>query len=132
MTAPNPAQEERAKLNFDFDDEPALSQEATHQKVQEINEKAGWTARAPRRAKEQDVPKNPDDMKERRPGRRQKTGRTLSFNTKIKPETYEQLCSLADKATDKEGRPVSFAEIIERGLESLQRTELENKGREGD
>ena len=53
-------------------------------------------------------------------GRRIKTGRTLSFNTKIRPETYEKIRSLSDKATEREGRPVSFAEIIERGIERLE------------
>ena len=42
------------------------------------------------------------------------------FNTKIRPETYEKIRSLSDKATEREGRPVSFAEIIERGIEKLE------------
>ena len=120
MTSTNPAQEDRAKLSFDLDEEdPEISPEATQRKLQEISEKSGFIARAPRRAKEQDTAKAPDDPKERRPGRRTKTGRTFPFNTKIKPETYDQIRSLADEATDKEGRPVTFAEIIERGLDAL-------------
>ena len=45
--------------------------------------------------------------------------RTLSLTTN-RPETYEKIRSLSDKATEREGRPVSFAEIIERGIERLE------------
>ena len=95
--------------------------ETTHQKIQEISEKAGFNARAPRRSSvKPEVANKPEVFPERRRGRRTKTGRTLSFNTKIKPETYEKIRSLSDKATEREGRPVSFAEIIERGIEKLE------------
>jgi hypothetical protein len=124
MTTASTTGEGRARLDFDLgDDEPVISPETTHQKIQEISEKAGFNARAPRRSSVKpevaDIDK-PEVLPERRRGRRIKTGRTLSFNTKIRPETYEKIRSLSDKATEKEGRPVSFAEIIERGIEKLE------------
>ena len=51
---------------------------------------------------------------------RARTGRTHAFNTRIKPETYQDICTLADEATQQEDRPVSLAEIIERGIEALK------------
>jgi hypothetical protein len=59
----------------------------------------------------------PEVLPERRRERRTETGRALSLNTQIIPETYEKIRSLSDKATERLGRPVSFAEIIERGIE---------------
>jgi hypothetical protein len=125
MTTASTTGEGRARLDFDLgDDEPVISQETTHQKIQEISEKAGFNARAPRRSSVKPEVGNihmpPEALPERRRGRRTKTGRTLSFNTKIRPETYEKIRSLSDKATEREGRPVSFAEIIERGIEKLE------------
>ena len=125
MTVQNTADEGRARLSFEIeDDEPEMSKEVTRQKIKQISEQSGWNARAPRELPAKDaVPaeKGPETLKEHRHrGRRTKTGRTFPFNTKIKPETYDQIRSLADEATDKEGRPVSFAEIIERALDRLQ------------
>ena len=127
MTTASTTGEGRARLDFDLgDDEPVISQETTHQKIQkiqEISEKAGFNAGAPRRSSVKPEVANihkPEVLLERRRGRRTKTGRTLSFNTKIRPETYEKIRSLSDKATEREGRPVSFAEIIERGIEKLE------------
>jgi hypothetical protein len=122
MTTASTTGEGRARLDFDLgDDEPVISPETTHQKIQEISEKAGFNARAPRRSSvKSEAAHKPEVLPERRRGRRTKTGRTLSFNTKIRPETYEKIRSLSDKATEKEGRPVSFAEIIERGIAKLE------------
>jgi hypothetical protein len=127
MTKASTTGEGRARLDFDLgDDEPVISPETTHQKIQkiqEISEKAGFNARAPRHSSVKSEVANihkPEVLPERRRGRRTKTGRTLSFNTKIRPETYEKIRSLSDKATEREGRPVSFAEIIERGIAKLE------------
>src|SRR5690242_590977 len=106
MTAQNTAQEGRARLSFDpEDDEPENSPEATHRKIHEISDKAGFIARAPRRVPAKDVVPaiTAPDVDEERPRRRRaKTGRTYPFNTKIRPETYDKICSLADEATEKE------------------------------
>ena len=51
MTTASTTGEGRARLDFDLgDDEPVISPETTHQKIQEISEKAGFNARAPRRS----------------------------------------------------------------------------------
>jgi hypothetical protein len=121
MTIANTTGEGRARLDFELgDDEPSISPEITDEKIREISEKAGFNAGGPRRSSVKSEIAKPEVLPERRRGRRTKTGRTLSFNTKIRPETYEKIRSLSDKATEREGRPVSFAEIIERGIEKLE------------
>ena len=102
-------QNERAKLNLNFDDEPVSPTRAEiDEKVREISEQSGFVSTAPA------VKSQPSAPKPRRT--RAKTGRTYPFNTKIKPETYDMICHLADTASEEEGRPVSLAEIIERSI----------------
>jgi len=127
MTTQKPAQDERAPLNFSFpEDEPELTREAKQEKLREINEKGGWnraTRRAPANSEAAVSPK-PAAQQKRTRRRRQKTGRTFPFSTKIKEETYDTILSLADKATEKEHRPVSLAEIIERAVENLEKADI--------
>lgn len=119
---------DRAKLSFDIgDDENSKpsQKEVITQKVHEISEQSGFKAiSAPRPSAEKTAPaarKNsqPTARGDRR--RRAKSGRTYPFNTKIKQETYDDICSLADAATAQEKRPVSLAEIIERGVDALKK-----------
>lgn len=127
------APETRARLSFDLDDEDVSSspiaqeKEMVVRKVQEISRKSGFTATVAPRAEPEpiivpaaaiDMTVN-DGLKKTR--RRAKTGRTYPFNTKLREATYEDICMLADKASEKEGRPVSLAEIIERGMDLLKK-----------
>ena len=124
--------EPRARLSFDLDEDdfspPSVepSKEVVEQKVQEISKKSGFTATvapkespAPIVVPPVSVLQTPPDFKKIR--RRAKTGRTYPFNTKLKEETYEAICMLADSLTEKEGRPVSLAEVIERSIELLKK-----------
>ncbi|WP_282610997.1 hypothetical protein [Pelagibius sp. Alg239-R121] len=77
--------------------------------IKQASDQAGFPSRDP-------APKRP---RAKRVRTRPKTGRTYPFNTKIKPETYDKICELADTATETEGRVVSMAEIIERAVHSL-------------
>lgn len=126
MSISDTVQEDRARLNFDFEEEEEDTAQAKEQfakKIEEISNKSGFTARSSSRnfVKEQDHEVADDPNLVKRPRRRRaKTGRTYPFNTKIKPETYDKICDLADTATVKEGRPVSLAEIIERAIEALE------------
>jgi hypothetical protein len=128
----NPHQEDRAKLSFELEEEDsAASKEAIDRKIQEISKQSGFTARTSTGApadKLAPAPKQAGTIEERPRRHRAKTGRTYPFNTKIKPETYEKICTLADTATDREGRPVSLAEIIERALESYAGVRNEGEG----
>ena len=100
-------QNERAKLNLNFDDDSSTPTRAEiDQKVKEISAEAGFVSKSP--------VLNQHTSRPRRT--RAKTGRTYPFNTKIKPETYDMICHLADTASEEEGRPVSLAEIIERAI----------------
>jgi len=125
MSTQNTAQEDRARLSLDFDDdeEDMQAKEAMNRKIEKISEESGFVARAPSRAPA-GLPKPAPGGTEAAPARvkrrRAKTGRTYPFNTKIKPETYDEICLLADTATEEEGRPVSLAEIIERAVEALK------------
>lgn len=124
--------EPRARLSFDLDEEDFSpqpvepSKEVVAQKVQEISKKSGFTATvthkeapAPIVVPSPSILQTPTDFKKIR--RRAKTGRTYPFNTKLKEETYETICMLADSLTEKEGRPVSLAEVIERSVELLKK-----------
>lgn len=53
-----------------------------------------------------------------RPWRR--TGRTHPVNTNIKPEYNEALMTLVVEMSEREGRPVSKAEVLERAIDSLR------------
>jgi hypothetical protein len=124
--------EPRARLSFDLDEDDFLpsavepSKELVEKKVQEISKKSGFTATvAPKEVPASIVvppvavmQTTPDFKKIRR---RAKTGRTYPFNTKLKEETYESICTLADSLTEKEGRPVSLAEVIERSIDLLKK-----------
>ena len=123
MSVQDAVQEDRAKLSFDFDDDDvAEAKEQFSRKVEEISEEAGFTARRlPSRNTRTKEDGGQDSAKSARKRRhRAKTGRTYPFNTKIKEETYDQICRLADLATEKEGRPVSLAETIERAVDALE------------
>jgi len=112
----------RQKLSFDLgDDEDDVfepSPEEIKAKAKKISKKAGFTATSPKKV----VNKNTQEKAPVVPIRRTRarTGRTHAFNTRIKPETYNDICMLADQATVDEDRPVSLAEIIERGIEALK------------
>jgi hypothetical protein len=116
--------EGRARLDLDLgDDEPLISPETTHQKIQEISEKAGFNA--VRRAAPQSNQKESIFISRRfsqsaAVGAALKPDVRFRSTLKIRPETYEKIRSLSDKATEREGCPVSFAEIIERGIEKLE------------
>lgn len=133
MATNNQVPEARARLSFDLEEDdfssPSVeaSKEVVEKKVQEISKKSGFTATVA--SKTTSVPlivpppaadlQTAGDFKKIR--RRAKTGRTYPFNTKLKEETYETICTLADSFTEKEGRPVSLAEVIERGMELLKK-----------
>lgn len=132
MATNNQVPEARARLSFDLEEDdlsqPSVeaSKEAVEKKVQEISKKSGFTATVAPKAAPAPVVVPPvadlqtaGDFKKIR--RRAKTGRTYPFNTKLKEETYETICTLADNFTEKEGRPVSLAEVIERGMELLKK-----------
>lgn len=126
----------RAKLSLDFDDTDDIqeqSREEIDRKVREISEKSGFLSKSPvQTSKIIPVSKlihhsetqahSETTERSMRPRRtRGRTGRTYPFNTKIKPETYDMICNMADDATDREGRPVSLAEIIERAMDALSK-----------
>lgn len=116
------ATEERARLSFDLDDE-LENEETIHERVQKISTESGFLARAAQISSDIKPPQasaKPEASPPPARRARYKTGRTYPFNTRIKPETYEAICNLADSATENEGRPVSMAEIIERAIDLLQ------------
>ncbi|MDD3020656.1 MAG: hypothetical protein PHX61_06710 [Alphaproteobacteria bacterium] len=135
MVQDAPSQESRARLSFDLDDEefsapPVVEQpkDVIEKKVEEISKKSGFTATvSPKKMVPAPVTiPPPASVQEisgetRKVRRRAKTGRTYPFNTKLKEETYNLICDLADQATEKEGRPVSLAEIIERSVDLLEK-----------
>lgn len=59
---------------------------------------------------------------------RRKTGRTLALCTNIKPSVHEQLLDLVDAYSDREDRPVSKAEVLERAITALFQKEQEEGG----
>ena len=117
--------EDRAKLSLDFDEsqeELEPTREEITRKVEEISEKSGFLSRAPSSsAKEPSTEPQPGAGTSRPRRTRALTGRTHNFSTKIKPEAYERICELSAIATEEEDRPVSMAEIVERGIEALER-----------
>ena len=58
------------------------------------------------------------------PGREQSWRRTTALSTKIKAKHHEQLVELVDALSDKEERPISKAEVLERSLELLYGHEI--------
>ena len=59
---------------------------------------------------------------------RRKTGRTLAICTNIKPSVHEQWLDLVDDFSDREDRPVSKAEVLERAITALFQKEREKGG----
>lgn len=117
---------ERQKLAFDIDDEPPMGPQEEARKIEEISEKAGFSARVAPPARKLDPAKVTTTQKKpevtvKRRRVRATTGRTYPFNTKLREETYDTICRLADEATRKEGRNVSLAEIVERGTALLDK-----------
>ena len=115
----------RQKLSFDLDDDNCADQkesssEEIKAKAIKIGKEAGFTAAVSSKSANENADYNRSVAPVRRA--RARTGRTHAFNTRIKPETYEDICTLADQATLAEDRPVSLAEIIERGIEALKRS----------
>lgn len=113
---------ERAKLNLNFDapeEGVPMSRPEIEKRVRQISEEVGFTSRISKVESTQSEIARPSEPKRRT---RIKTGRTYPFNTKIKPETYELICQLSDEATEREQRPVSMAEIIERSLDVFKET----------
>ena len=112
---------ERAKLNFSFKD--ASSQEVKDEisrKVEAISREVGFNARVtptPTASDTTDTQQHALPRTDRRA--RTKTGRTYPFNTKIKPETYDTIAALSDRMTEREGRYVSLAEVIEKAVALL-------------
>jgi hypothetical protein len=108
----------RQKLSFDIEDDYVDQKkprpEDLERKAKKIGEQAGFTAGSPTKGLVQENSVVPVRRA------RARTGRTHAFNTRIKPETYQDICDLADQATQQEDRPVSLAEIIERGIEALK------------
>ena len=56
-----------------------------------------------------------------RPWRR--SGRTTALNTNIKPKHHERLMELVQILSEKEDRPISKAEVLERGVDLLHAQE---------
>lgn len=112
----------RQKLSFDIDDDYADQNEPSPEeiklKAKQIGEEAGFTAAVSNKRSNENSIQESSVAPVRRT--RARTGRTHAFNTRIKPETYQDICTLADEATQQEDRPVSLAEIIERGIEALK------------
>ena len=57
-----------------------------------------------------------------RPWRR--SGRTTALNTNIKPKHHERLMDLVLMLSEKEDRPISKAEVLERGVDLLHAQEI--------
>ena len=111
---------ERAKLDFSFDDELNNDEKtAISLKVEEISEQAGFKARVTPKITTDAVAADTPKLDRRA---RTRTGRTYPFNTKIKPETYDAIAALSDHMSQQEGRYVSLAEVIEKGIELLKDT----------
>lgn len=112
----------RPKLNFAFDDDVPETPEAVVAKVEEISEKTGFTARparSPQKAKNIPEPKSNASAAK---NRRRWTGLTRpeAFNTKLREGYHQRIIELADLASEREGRMVTLAEIIERATELLE------------
>lgn len=108
-----PAQPTRAALDLSdlggLSVAPASDRKA-REKLKEVSEASGFPSREP-------APKKPA---RRRARKRPTTGRTYPFNTKIRPETYDKIVELSEKSSEREGRIVSMAEIIERAIAALE------------
>lgn len=112
---------ERSKLSFDLDeDSPApITRKDVTKKVEEISKQSGFMAKSPKASQ---APANAPEPQPQYPTGRKRasTGRTTPFNTKLRPERFEEICQLQDRFTAEEGRPVGMAEVLERALDALQ------------
>lgn len=118
---------ERAKLNFDLDDDDvsaaaSLPREIVTQKIEEVSQKSGFITKSPKTSVQPSAAVlAPDPAPMVRTGRkRASTGRTMPFNTRMRPERYDEICQLSDRFTAEEGRPVGMAEVLERALDALR------------
>ncbi len=107
--------DERAKLSLDLDSLDSMPINGPEPaKIEALSEASGFNKR--------EWPKTPQTTSQTpsapkpKPRKRRTTGRTYPFNTKIKPEAYMLLGSLADELSEAEDRPVSMAEVLERAL----------------
>ena len=116
---------ERQRLSFGLDDEeiitkPALpiSRASTTEKVEAVSEQSGFVTRSPKaQAARKTAVEAPIGRMARK---RALTGRTMPFNTKLRPECYQEICDFSEQFSDTEGRPVGMAEVIERALDALK------------
>ncbi|MAZ78127.1 MAG: hypothetical protein CMF39_05560 [Legionellaceae bacterium] len=122
-TKEQPSDDGRAKLSLDIgglDTTPA--EEIDPSKLEAVSEAAGFTKRetAPKIVKPETAAKPVEPKPATKPKvkqrKRRTTGRTYPFNTKIKPEAYQQLGDIADDLSEEEGRVVSMAEVLENAL----------------
>lgn len=104
---------DRAKLNFTFDDNHDEEEKEIRKKIESISEEAGFNSRSPL-----NKPKTETHRVDRRT--RTRTGRTYPFNTKIKPETYDDIVKISDQLSISEDRYVSLAEVIEKSIEKFK------------
>lgn len=111
---------ERAKLSFGLDDdEPVPISRSEHiEKVKEVTKKAGFLAKSPMAREQVNTPAATPEVRHTR--KRHSTGRTMSFNTKLRPDTYEKINDFSDHFSAEEGRPVGQAEVIERAMAALE------------
>lgn len=112
---------ERAKLSFDLDDDdapPPMTKEKIGQKIEEISQKSGFMAKSPK-ASQANNPV-PVSASSRTGRKRALTGRTMPFNTKMRPERYDEICRFCDEFSTEEGRPVGMAEVLERAMDALK------------
>ncbi len=114
---------ERAKLSFGLDDdEPAPISRSEHiEKVKEVTKKAGFLTKSPIAKEQVNTPAVATEVRQAR--KRHSTGRTVGFNTKLRPDTFEKINAFSDQFTGEEGRPVGQAEVIERAMAALEAKE---------
>ena len=114
---------ERAKLSFGLDDdEPAPISRSEHiEKVKEVTKKAGFLTKRPMAKEQVKTPAVATEVRQAR--KRHSTGRTVGFNTKLRPDTFEKINAFSDQFTGEEGRPVGQAEVIERAMAALEAKE---------
>ena len=93
----------------------------THERAKPTPASAAQVVKPKGKAQAETKPKN-------RSRPRRKTGRTLALCTNIKPSVHEQLLDLVDAYSDREDRPVSKAEVLERAITALFQKEQEEGG----
>ena len=126
---------QRAKLNFDLEDDDSvvapLSREIVTKKIEEVSQKAGFLAKSPKvkeqQKKTQTLPEPIPSHLHRRARKRASTGRTMPFNTRMRPERYDEICEFSDRYSEEEGRPIGMAEVLERAMDALKAQEMKDK-----